>query len=117
MKVELSHTYEKLNVDAGRLYTANFSRIKFVYQFTKRMIVRTILQHTVYDRNVNIYNEPDDFEPETKKLFSQFLFSYKINPHTVFFLGYSDDYYGDQDINFTQTNRTIFTKIGYALTL
>jgi len=117
IKMELSHTYEKLNVDAGRLYTANFSRIKFIYQFTKRMFVRAILQYKDYDRNLDLYNEPDDYESETKKLFSQLLFSYKINPHTVFFLGYSDNYYGDHDVNFTQTNRTIFTKIGYALTL
>jgi uncharacterized protein DUF5916/cellulose/xylan binding protein with CBM9 domain len=117
MKIELSHTYEKLSVDTGRLYTANVSRLKFIYQFTKRMFVRAILQYKDYDRNVNLYNEPDDYEPETKKLFSQFLFSYKINPNTVFFLGYSDNYYGDREVNFTQTNRTVFTKIGYALTL
>jgi len=81
------------------------------------MFVRAILQYKDYDRNLDLYTEPDDYESETKKLFSQFLFSYKINPHTVFFLGYSDNYYGDRDVNFTQTNRTIFTKIGYALTL
>ncbi|MFC2088800.1 carbohydrate binding family 9 domain-containing protein [Calditrichota bacterium] len=117
MKLELDHTYENLNVDVGRLYTANISRIKFIYQFNKRTFVRAILQYKDYDRNVQLYNEPDDYEPETQKLFSQFLFSYKINPHTVFFVGYSDDYYGDREVDFTQTNRTIFTKIGYALTL
>jgi len=117
VKIELRHTFEKLNVQPGRLYTANISHLKFVYQFDKRMLVRAILQYKDYDRNVNLYNEPDDYESETKKLFSQFLFSYKINPHTVFFLGYSDNYYGDREVNFTQTNRTIFTKLGYALTL
>lgn len=117
LKMELGHTYEKLDEDTGRLYTANKSHIKIIYQFSKRMFVRAILQYIDYDRNVYLYNNPDDYEPRTRNLYNQFLFSYKINPHTVFFLGYSDNFYGDQDIQFTQTNRTIFTKLGYALTL
>ena len=59
---------------------------------------------------------------QTRSMFSQILFSYKINPQTVFFLGYSDNYrnrdYTDDlgrcDDSLYQTNRTIFTKIGYA---
>ena len=55
-------------------------------------------------------------------MFSQILFSYKINPQTVFFLGYSDNYRnrnylderGELDDSLTQTNWTLFTKIGYA---
>ena len=116
IKLEMNHTWEILDVDRGRLYTANVSRFKFTYQFTKRMFLRAVLQNVVYERNVSLYND-DDVDPETQGLFSQFLFSYKINPQTVFFLGYSDNYYGDQDVNFTQTDRTLFTKIGYAFTM
>ena len=36
---------------------------------------------------------------------------------TVFFLGYSDNHFGNQDYRITQKNRTLFTKIGYALQL
>ena len=48
---------------------------------------------------------------------SQVLFSYKINPQTVFFLGYSDSHWGNQDIDLTQSGRTVFAKIGYAWVL
>ncbi len=116
IRLELNHTWERLDVDAGRLYTAHLSSMKFTYQFTKRMFLRAILQSVDYDRNTSLYND-DDVDPETQSLFSQFLFSYKINPHTVFFLGYSDNYYGDQAVNFTQTNRTLFAKLGYAFTM
>jgi len=58
--------------------------------------------------------EPD---PQRRRLFVQFLFSYKINPRTVLFLGYTDDYYGFRGIPLTQNNRTFFLKIGYALVL
>jgi len=115
LKMELSHTYEQLDVDAGRLYSANVSHLKLIYQFNKRMFVRTILQHKNYQRNVSLYQS--SVEAQTKKLFTQFLISYKINPQTVFFLGYSDDYYEDENISLIQTNRTVFAKIGYAYIL
>jgi hypothetical protein len=63
------------------------------------------------------FSAQDEVDPKSESLFSQFLFSYKINPQTVFFLGYSDDYYGDQNFWLTQTNRTVFCKIGYALSI
>ena len=115
IRLELNHTWETLDVDTGRLYTANVSRFKFTYQFTKRMFLRAVLQYVDYDRKTSLY--VDKVDPETQGLFSQFLFSYKINPQTVFFLGYSDNYYGDQDVDFTQTDKTIFAKLGYAFTM
>jgi hypothetical protein len=56
-------------------------------------------------------------EPETNMLFTQLLFSYKINPKTVLFLGYSDNHFGIKGIDLTRTDRTFFLKIGYALVL
>jgi hypothetical protein len=110
---EINHTSDRLDVAPGRLYTANIERLKLVYQFNKRMFLRTIVQYWHYKRNVALY-EDEDTEPKSEGLFSQILISYKINPQTVFFLGYSDNYYGDQQIDIIQTNRTIFAKIGYA---
>ncbi len=115
LKLELDHIFEQLNVPGGRLYTANISRMKMIYQFNKRMFVRGILQYKDYRRHTALY--VDEVDSKTRKLFSQILFSYKINPQTVFFLGYSDDYYGDVAINLIQTNRTFFAKLGYAYML
>ncbi len=53
-------------------------------------------------------------EPKTETLFTQLLFSYKLNARTVLFLGYSDNQLGLQDISTTRTDRTLFFKIGYA---
>ncbi len=112
--MELDHTWEVLDVDDGRLYTANKSYLKLTYQFTERMFLRGIIQNIDYQRNPSLYK--DEVDSQSQNLFSQFLFSYKINPHTVFFLGYSDNYYGDQEVDFIQTNRTFFTKLGYSFT-
>jgi len=45
------------------------------------------------------------------------LFSYKLNPRTVVFVGYSDSREGNQDISLTQSNRTLFLKLGYSWVL
>jgi hypothetical protein len=111
----LGHTLERLRVDEGRLYSANISQARIMYSFSRRMFVRTILQYVKYDRNTDIYTF--EIDPESTSLFSQFLFSYKINPQTVFYLGYSDNYNGDQSIRLTQANRTLFVKMGYALVM
>jgi hypothetical protein len=42
------------------------------------------------------------------------MFSYKVNPQTVLFLGYSDDHFGSLHTPLTQANHTFFLKIGYA---
>ena len=53
---------------------------------------------------------------KTQTVFTQFLFSYKLNPQTVLFIGYSDNYLGMTNIDVTQTNRTFYVKLGYAWT-
>ncbi|UCH95707.1 MAG: carbohydrate binding family 9 domain-containing protein [Candidatus Aminicenantes bacterium] len=123
LMLRLDHIFERLNVDAGRLYTANLSNFLIVYQFNRRLFLRTILQYAHYDRNPELYTTRVD--PKYRHLFSQVLLSYKINPQTVLFLGYSDDHYGYQQIYqnqylhipLTQSNRTFFLKIGYALVM
>jgi hypothetical protein len=113
--LNLDHIFERFNVDAGHLYTANVSNLRLVYQFSRRAFLRTILQYADYKYNTELYTFP--INPIYRHLFSQVLFSYKINARTVLFLGYSDDYYGFDEISLTQNNRTFFLKIGYALVL
>lgn len=113
LSLALDHIYERLKVDVGRLYSANVTNLRLIYQFNRRTFLRTILQYVHYKYNTANYLVSID--PEFKSLFTQILLSYKINPRTVFFLGYSDDYYGDHITPVTQTNRTLFIKIGYAL--
>lgn len=111
----LNQQFERLNVDSGRLYTANISYLRLVYHFNRRFFLRTILKYVDYRYNPEHYLFAID--PEDRHLFSQVLLSYELNPRTVLFLGYSDDHYGYENIRLTQANRTFFVKIGYALVL
>ena len=111
----LSYSYSQLSVPEGRLFRAHVVQGRFVYYFSKQAFFRGIVQYTDISRNTSLYSIL--VEPEFRKLFTQLLFSYKLNPRTVLFLGYSDNYHGYIDVDLKQLNRTFFFKIGYALTL
>ncbi len=48
-------------------------------------------------------------------LFVQMLFSYRVNPQTVLFLGYGETEAGSDAVGLTRQKRTFFSKIGYAI--
>ncbi len=121
-KLRANHTLQQLDVDGGRLFEANLSQVRLVYQFTPRTFVRAIVQYRDIAREAELYDATVD--PKTERLFNQLLFSYKLNPQTVFFLGYSDDRLGGealdelgnlQFLDLEQTSRTFFMKLGYRL--
>jgi len=114
-EAELAHIHEQLDVDAGRLYTADVTEVRLVYQLDRRAFVRAILQRASYDRNTALYAAA--VPADETSLLGQFLFSYKINPRTVLFLGYAGNYHGDGQADLAQTDRTVFAKVSYAWTL
>jgi hypothetical protein len=113
IRTDLDYTYQRMNVEDGRLFDAHLSQLRVVYQFNIRTFVRAIVQYSNVDRNTELYID-DEVEPNSQDLFTQFLFSYKFNPRTVVFLGYSDTREGNQDFSLTQSNRTVFLKLGYS---
>jgi hypothetical protein len=112
LNAQLGHIYQRLDVDDGRLSEANVSQLRLVYNFNVRTFVRAMLQYQDIDRNAALYANPT--QPNIETLFSQLLFSYKLNPQTVVFVGYSDNHLGLQPIPLSQTDRTFFAKVGYA---
>jgi hypothetical protein len=113
--IEPIFTRERMDVEAGWLYTSTIGQIEASWQFNARCFVRAILQHVEDRFNPDLYS--DGRGSEYQNLFGQFLFSYKVNPSTVLFIGYSDNFLADQNFGLTQINRTVFAKIGYAWVL
>jgi hypothetical protein len=113
---QLSHTLQRLNVSGGELFEANLSQLRLIYNFNVRCFVRGIFQYLDLQRSPELYLPAlrPGLDPETRTLFTQLLFSYKLNPQTVLFLGYSDDQLGTQDFSLAKTDRTLFFKVGYA---
>jgi Domain of unknown function (DUF5916)/Carbohydrate family 9 binding domain-like len=116
-KVDLDQSYEDLDVPGGKLFDAKVTQLRAVYQFNIRMFTRAILQYTDITRDPSLYKFSTQ-SPRSKRLFPQLLFSYKLNPQTVFFAGYSGTRLGGSidgvDVGLTEADRTFFVKLGYA---
>lgn len=112
LAIAFEHTFEELRVEGGRLYRANLSQARIVYQFNVRTFVRAIVQYRDLARDPALYE--DEVGASETWAFAQLMFSYKINPLTVFFLGYSDTREADDVTGLTPTGRTVFVKLGYA---
>jgi hypothetical protein len=112
LQFQLDHSLERLDIDCGHLYSANLTQVKLVYQFNVRTFTRAIFQYLDLDRNLQYY--PFSPDPIDRKFFTQLLFSYKLNPQTLLFLGYSDNRFGWSGIDLTQNDRTFFIKLSYA---
>ena len=46
----------------------------------------------------------------TKDFFTQLLFTYKVNPQTAFYIGYSDESVASEEFEMTRIGRTLFVK-------
>ncbi|MEA2416765.1 MAG: hypothetical protein QOI58_3422 [Thermoanaerobaculia bacterium] len=112
LSASFDHTFQRLDVAGGRLFTANLTQTTIVYHFNIRTLARAIVQLSDVTRDPSLYRFSID--RKSKDLFTQLLFSYKINPQTVFYFGYSDSSFGDDRVDLKRADRTLFLKIGYA---
>ena len=113
LDLQFDYLLQQLDVDGGQLFEANVYQVRAVYQFNVRTFVRAIVQYTDLTRDPGLYLFA--VRPKEEEMFSQLLFSYKLNPQTVLFAGYTDGRFGLQNVDLTQTDRTFFLKLGYAL--
>jgi len=112
LRFEIEDIHETMDVDLGWLYRANIAQLEATWQLNVRTFVRAILQDVAYDYNTELYQ--DGRGSAADELYAQLLFSYKVNPRTVVFVGYSEDSLGDATYDLTTASRSIFAKLGYA---
>jgi hypothetical protein len=129
VRLNLSYAMRQLDLDEGRAFRAGLAELRLTYQLNLRAFVRAIVQYTDVERGVELYPQcasgspgPCDLLPEEQDLFAQLLFSYKVNPLTALYVGYTDQQLGFQELGFdevplTRTSRTLFFKIGRAWVL
>ncbi len=84
--LRLDHTFQRLGGDDQEIFTANLTQARVVYNFNVRSFVRGIFQ----------YFDLDQAGSEQQTLFTQLLFSYKINPRKVVFVGLLGQSPGDR---------------------
>lgn len=112
-QISLDQIYEDMTVNGMDLYTAHITQASLVFHLNARTMVRGIVQYA--DNHRNPANYPSEITPRTQDILTQFLFSYKINPRTLLFLGYNDQGGGINPHPLKRTERSLFLKMSYAL--
>lgn len=115
--LRLQHTSVELDTRWGeQIFDAQLTDARLTWQFNVRSFLRFSVQRRDTARNLALYDDPDT-DAQTLSIGAQVLYSYELNPQTVFFVGYSDNHRDDDDLpDLTQTDRTLFMKVSYAWT-
>ncbi len=117
LEVRLKQTFSKLDADGGNVFIARLSDLRTTYQFNVQSFLRLSIIFNNTSRNPNnyLYSAAEDIDRHSKTLSTELLYAYKINPQTVFYLGYSDYHYSDETFNeLEQEQRSLFMKFSYA---
>ncbi|QYK06754.1 carbohydrate binding family 9 domain-containing protein [Shewanella zhangzhouensis] len=117
LMIEASHAYYALDVDEGRLITANLTDVRINWQLNVESFIRFsgIYTHIRRDPGLYLYHRPDNL---SKDLGTELLYGYKLNPLSVFYLGYADGMQADDHWpGLTRTEQSLFMKMSYAFIL
>ncbi len=117
LELSVKQIFRQLNADSNNVFNARLTDIRANYQFNVNSFVRLTLVYNNTSRNPDnyLYSAPEDITEHSRTLSAELLYGYKLNPQTVFYLGYSD--YSDTEANFrdlTASQRSMFMKFSYA---
>ncbi|HVR30622.1 MAG TPA: DUF5916 domain-containing protein [Thermoanaerobaculia bacterium] len=120
LELLLNATRQQLDVDdAGqstRLFTADLARVRANYVFSARSLLRLIGQYVDVERDPRLYGSP--VAARSGDFAGSLLYSYKLNWQTVLFLGYGNEWLGDDRddrYDLVETDRSLFFKLSYAI--
>lgn len=112
-RFEIEHARSRLDVNNEGLFDATIYDMRGTYQFDTRQFIRLIVSYSDIERNQALYTF--DVDKNSRNLGLQFLYSYKVNPLTKFFVGFS---HGARDndalTRITADNQSVFMKFSYA---
>jgi hypothetical protein len=116
--MRLRYTKDRLSAkDGPTVFNAKLLDLRLTWQFNVRSFIRLTLQDQDVERNVDLYVNRLFTDPSTSSLGKQLLYSYKLNPQTVLFAGYSDNSLEDDTTReLEKMGRTLFFKLSYAWT-
>lgn len=117
LEIKLKQTFSQLDADGDNVFIARLTDLRTTYQFNVQSFLRlsVIFNNTSRNPNNYLYSAPEDIDRHSKSLSTELLYAYKINPQTVFYLGYSDFHYSEETFNeLEQEQRSLFMKFSYA---
>jgi hypothetical protein len=117
ISLNISYVDEALDRDGGTVYHARLVDTRLSWQFNLRQRLRLAVQYGNTDFDLTLrpgYIPGNPASASSNDLGTQLVYSYKINPRTVFYAGYSDSYVGSNSQDTFQIGRSLFLKLGYA---
>lgn len=117
LELRLKQVFNQLDASGANLFTARLTDIRATYQFSIKSFFRLSVVYNNTTRNPfnYLYKDPEDITEHSKNFSTELLYAYKINPQTVFYLGYSDQHDTEKDFSdLTQNQRSMFMKFSYA---
>jgi len=113
LRLERQWVDEHVGPLAGNLFTADVARLKAVYVFNSKLLLRLIGQYQEVRRDTALWIQP--VVDKEGSFAGSALFSYKLNWQSVVFVGYGDSRALDETTNFLlPTGRQFFVKVSYA---
>lgn len=114
LTIKSTYTHKRLEAEGAEVFTAKLLDTRFTYQFSVRSFIRLALIYSDIDRNQSNYINRT-VHSNRRSLATQLLYSYKLNPQTLFFVGYSDNAFANDNIDdLTRDSKTVFMKFSYA---
>lgn len=115
--LRFAYTFQRLSTGGEPIVVANLFQTRAVYNFSTRSFVRAIVQVRAADRTSELYRDPVD--ERNGEVFVQLLYSFKLNPESVLFVGYTDDLRAAaarlvDPLDFQRRRRSFFLKMSYA---
>ncbi|HYK00529.1 MAG TPA: carbohydrate binding family 9 domain-containing protein [Thermoanaerobaculia bacterium] len=109
-------TRQYIDIPKGRLFTADILRLKATYSFTASSIFKIIGQRVHVNREPAFYGGRIPRHSGDSLL--SFLYTYKLNWQTVFFVGYGDTGlvidHEQRTYDYSRIDRSFFVKVAYA---
>lgn len=113
LNIRLNGTKQFLDVPGGELFNAKLYDARISYQFNIRSRLSLTLQKTDVERNQALY-QFEVVDSRSQNFGTQLIYSYKLNPLSLIYLGYSDNAINNDDLNsLKKTDKTLFAKFSY----
>ncbi|TQV84490.1 carbohydrate binding family 9 domain-containing protein [Aliikangiella coralliicola] len=105
---ELEFINQIFDLPQGELYEAEVANLKLGYQINLKNFLRLTVQSQRFKYGLDVADE-------VKFMGTQLIYSYKVNPFTLAYIGYSDNAENDPNtLQLRKTDRTWFIKFSYA---
>ncbi len=114
---QLDATNPHINIKSNNVFNARLTDFRATYQFNVLSFLRFSIIYNNTTRNIDnyIYGDPEDLTQSSKNISTELLYAYKLNPQTVFYVGYSDSSYTEEEFSdLEQNQRSVFMKFSYA---